>query len=440
MRLYYLLEKRLEEVIAGVGVVIMCAMVFFQVVMRYVFSLPTSWSDEIAQYCMLWSVYLSVSWAVRERAHIRVMNFINLFPLAIKNGMVVFSDFIWFIFGIFLTWHSITLNISYWKDPYFSPALNIDQKWPYLCLVFGFGLMTLRIVQIYYRWWFHGISILEGTSKEDSLMLDFLRDYAYEMSELSQALTVFFAMVIAIALAVPIPIAVSIGTVIGYFMLDLDFAGIANSMYTGVEPFPLITVPLFVFAGSLMEQGGMARRIVNMAESLIGNVTGSLGLVAVLGCAFFAALSGSGPATTAAIGAVMIPSMIKMRYDPAFGGAIAAAGGALGSLIPPSNLMIIYGIVAEQSIPRLFLAGFIPGILATMVLMITTYIIAKRRNYVGDGIPFSWPRVGDAFYQGIWALIAPIINIRWYIFWNIYTNRSCFSCCCICVYYRLVCL
>ena len=86
MRLYYLLEKRLEEVIPGVGGVIMCAMVFFQVVMRYVFSLPTSWSDEIAQYCMLWSVYLSVSWAVRERAHIRVMNFINLFPLAIKNG------------------------------------------------------------------------------------------------------------------------------------------------------------------------------------------------------------------------------------------------------------------------------------------------------------------------------------------------------------------
>jgi TRAP-type C4-dicarboxylate transport system permease small subunit len=110
------LEKRLEEVIAGIGVVIMCIMVFFQVVMRYVFSLPTSWSDEIAQYCMLWSVYLSVSWAVRERAHIRVMNFINLFPLAFKNGLVVFSDFIWFIFGIFLTWHSITLNISWFND------------------------------------------------------------------------------------------------------------------------------------------------------------------------------------------------------------------------------------------------------------------------------------------------------------------------------------
>ena len=104
MGLFTLLEKRLEEVIAGVGVVVMTIMVFFQVVMRYVFSLPTSWSDEIAQYCMLWSVYLSVSWAVRERAHIRVMNFINLFPLTIKNALVVFSDFMWFIFGVLVFW------------------------------------------------------------------------------------------------------------------------------------------------------------------------------------------------------------------------------------------------------------------------------------------------------------------------------------------------
>ena len=99
--MFSLLEKRLEEVIAGIGVIVMCLMVFFQVVMRYVFSLPTSWSDEIAQYCMLWSVYLSVSWAVRERAHIRVMNFVNLFPLMLQKYLTMFSDFIWFVFGVF---------------------------------------------------------------------------------------------------------------------------------------------------------------------------------------------------------------------------------------------------------------------------------------------------------------------------------------------------
>jgi TRAP-type C4-dicarboxylate transport system permease small subunit len=168
MGIFNFLEKRLEEVIAGFGVVLMALMVFFQVVMRYVFSTPVSWSDEIAQYCMLWSVYLSVSWAVRERAHIRVMNFVNLFSEHVRKSLTMFSDFMWFVFGVFLTWHSITLNISYWENTYASPALNIDQKWPYLCLVFGFGLMTLRIIQVYYRWWFYGDSILEDTSKGDA--------------------------------------------------------------------------------------------------------------------------------------------------------------------------------------------------------------------------------------------------------------------------------
>ena len=240
-------------------------------------------------------------------------------------------------------------------------------------------------------------------------MHDMLMDIIFELSEAQQALIMFGSMVLMIVLAIPIPIAVAIGTAIGYFMMDLNLVQVALSMYTGVEPFPLVTVPLFVFAGSLMEQGGMARRIVNMAQSMIGNYTGSLGLVAVLGCAVFAALSGSGPATTAAIGAVMIPSMIKQKWDPAMGGAIAAAGGALGSLIPPSNLMIIYGIVAEQSIPRLFLAGFIPGFVATALLMFTVYIIAKKRNYVGDGAEFSWSEVRRTVVDGKWAILAPFI-------------------------------
>ena len=165
--MYEFLERRLEEIIAGICVLTMTVLVFFQVVMRYVFSKPTSWSDEIAVYAMLWSVYLSVSWAVRERAHIRVMNFVNLFPRAIAIALTIFSDFLWFLFGIFLTWQSIVLNQSFWENRYESPSLGIDQKWPYLCLVFGFGLMTLRIAQIYYRWWKFGEPILEARTESD---------------------------------------------------------------------------------------------------------------------------------------------------------------------------------------------------------------------------------------------------------------------------------
>ena len=234
-------------------------------------------------------------------------------------------------------------------------------------------------------------------------------DTMRDLPEVTQALVVFISMVVMILIGVPIPMSVIIGTAVGYWFLEFPFVQIALSMYTGIEPFPLVTIPLFVLAGSLMEQGGMARRIVNVAESLVGNYTGSLGLVAILGCTFFAALSGSGPATTAAIGAVMIPSMVKQNYSPAFGGAIAASGGALGSLIPPSNLLIIYGIVAEESIPRLFLAGFLPGILASGVLMVTAYIIAKRRSYVGAERAFSWGQVWHSVRAGKWALLAPFI-------------------------------
>jgi len=161
------LEKRIEEIIAGFCVSLMCFMVFFQVVMRYVFNTPVSWSDEIAVYAMLWSVYISVSWAVRERAHIRVMNVINLFPKSVSFALTVFSDMIWLFFGAFMTWQSILLDYSFWIDEYRSPALNIDQKWPYLCLVFGFGLMTFRILQIYYRWYKFGESPVESRDNQD---------------------------------------------------------------------------------------------------------------------------------------------------------------------------------------------------------------------------------------------------------------------------------
>lgn len=160
------LEKHFEELLAGILVMIMASMVFFQVVMRYLFSMPTSWSDEIAIYAMLWSVYVSVAWAVRERAHIRVMNFVQLFPKKIAIFLTILSDFIWFLFGIFLTYQSVLLDLSFWENAYRSPALDIDQKWPYMCLILGFGLMTLRLVQIYYRWIKYGEPILEPRDEE----------------------------------------------------------------------------------------------------------------------------------------------------------------------------------------------------------------------------------------------------------------------------------
>ncbi len=215
--------------------------------------------------------------------------------------------------------------------------------------------------------------------------------------------------VVATVIGVPLFVAVGITTAVAIYMLDIPYTLIAQTGYGSLTPFPLLTIPLFVLAGRLMEVGGMASRMIGIATTLVGAYRGSMGLVTVFACALFAALSGSGPATTAAIGSVTVPAMKRDGYDVPFAAAITAAAGALGSLIPPSNLLIIYGLVSDTSIPRLFLAGIVPGIMITALLMITTYIIARKRGYGGGGDPFTWTPFLKAAWDGKWSIGAPVL-------------------------------
>lgn len=215
--------------------------------------------------------------------------------------------------------------------------------------------------------------------------------------------------VVMTIIGVPLFVAVGITTAVGIYMIDIPYTLLAQTGYGSLTPFPLLTIPLFVLAGRLMEVGGMATRMIGIATTLVGAYRGSMGLVTVFACMLFAALSGSGPATTAAIGSVTVPAMKRDGYDVPFAAGITAAGGALGSLIPPSNLLIIYGLVSDTSIPRLFLAGILPGIVITGLLMITTYIIARRRGYGGSGSPFSWGPFLRAMWDGKWSIGAPVL-------------------------------
>lgn len=217
------------------------------------------------------------------------------------------------------------------------------------------------------------------------------------------------AFVVLTIIGVPLFVAVGITTAIAIYIIDIPYTLLAQTGYGSLTPFPLLTIPLFVLAGRLMEVGGMANRMIGIATTLVGAYRGSMGLVSVFACMLFAALSGSGPATTAAIGSVTVPAMKREGYDVPFAASIVASAGALGSLIPPSNLLIIYGLVSETSIPRLFLAGLLPGVLVTILLMLTTYIIARRRGYGGDGDPFSWGPFLKAAWDGKWSIGAPVL-------------------------------
>jgi C4-dicarboxylate transporter DctM subunit len=190
---------------------------------------------------------------------------------------------------------------------------------------------------------------------------------------------------------------------------SLDGLTIAQKATTGLDSFPLLAIPFFILAGSLMCNGGISRRIVNLADSLVGFVTGGLAIVTVLSCMFYAAISGSGPATVSAIGSFMIPSMKERKYDPAFAAAITAAAGTIGVIIPPSIPFVVYCIVAKASIGDMFIGGIIPGIILGVTLMAVCVWTAKRKGYVRMGERPTLRGVWIAFKDAIWALLVPVI-------------------------------
>ena len=225
-----------------------------------------------------------------------------------------------------------------------------------------------------------------------------------------EAVILFSILIVTIALSIPIGITLGLSTCIAMLITsDIPMIMLAQKSVTGLDSFPLLAIPFFILAGALMCNGGISRRLVALAESLVGYIVGGLAMVTVLACMFFAAISGSGPATVSAIGSFMIPSMKERKYDAGFAAAITAAAGTIGVIIPPSIPFVIYCVVAQCSIGDMFIAGIIPGIIIGIALMLVCYITARKRNYktMTDRPRFS--EVSNAFKDSFWALLVPII-------------------------------
>jgi len=210
-------------------------------------------------------------------------------------------------------------------------------------------------------------------------------------------------------IGVPIAISLGLSTIIGIALHEtLNMAIVPQRIFVSLNSFPLMAIPFFILAGNLMGAGSMSKRMVAFASSLVGHFTGGLAMVAIVTSMFFAAISGSGAATTAAIGSILIPAMIAKGYKIEYAAANQAVAGALGIIIPPSIAMILYGVAAEVSIADLFIAGIIPGLLITFSLLLSAFFISKRDGYVGVE-KSDFPTVLRAFKDSILALLMPVI-------------------------------
>lgn len=218
-------------------------------------------------------------------------------------------------------------------------------------------------------------------------------------------LSLFFILVL---LRVPIAVSLALSTIVVLFQSDFNMDMVPQRIFTALDSFPMMAIPGFVLAGVLLARGGISKYLIEALRAWVGHLPGGLSVVTILACMIFAAISGSSPATAAAIGSIMIPAMVSAGYDKKYSMGLVAAAGTLGILIPPSIPLIIYGITAEESIGELFMAGVIPGVLLGGVLVVSSIFYAKRNGY-GKGEKASWEERGRTSLKAIWGAFLPIL-------------------------------
>ena len=236
-------------------------------------------------------------------------------------------------------------------------------------------------------------------------------------------------LVLFLCLFATVPIALSLGiSTLGVFATQFPSMPMANNlaqaMITSADSFPLMAIPFFMLVGTLMEKTGIARRLVDIASILTGDTPGGLGMAAIVASMFFAAISGSGPATAAAIGGIMLPAMIEQKYSRSYSVGIVSGASIIGPIIPPSIPMIMYGVTVGVSVTKMFTAGFIPGFMLGGGLCLYNYFVSKKRGYRGNPVTMTRKEKIDTFKGAIPAILMPVIVLGG-IYGGIFTPTEC---------------
>jgi C4-dicarboxylate transporter, DctM subunit len=422
----------------------------FQATFHWLASLDVSWAQELCIYMFIWMAKFGAAYGVRTGIHVGVDVLVNILPPASRKRVVLFAIGC----GAFFTAVIALFGFAFVAKMYATGQVSNDLEAPmwivYLAIPLGSGLMCYRFLQV--AWWFywtgnlphHSEAHVEGVDDASAspalhptpvetqpgkrglsplglflIMLPILI-LAVCLGEkagviiLPQYLRAIIVFVLLIALMITgMPVSIALGLTVLVFLFTLTHVpieAVSLKLFTGIQGFEIMAIPFFILAGSFLTHGGVARRMIDFAVSLVGHLHGGLGVAGIVACSMFALVCGSSVATVAAIGAIVLPEMVRHGYPMKFGAAIITVAGSLGILMLPSIPKIIYAVATNTSIGALFVAGLLPGTLLTLMLCVVTWLLAKQRQYPRLE-KVGWGQTMHAFKESIWGLMLVVIII-----------------------------
>ena len=407
------LDENFENIFMVSGLLAITFFISWQVIYRYVITQfveragAAVWTEELSRYIFIWISYLAVSTAIRRRSSIRVDILYDKLPPRWQQISWIVVESLFLCLTAVIAWFGWGQIERLLQFPQYTTAVRIPYLVPYLILPFGFGLMCLRLLESLYKQ-------IKVCGVQDSItgfvVVAVIASPCFLFDYIEPLPTLFGYFALLCLIGVPIAISLGLSTLATILCAEtLPIEYMSQVAFTSIDSFPIMAIPFFIAAGVFMGAGGLSQRLLSLADEIVGGLYGGMGLTAIVTCMFFGAISGSGPATVAAIGALTIPAMIERGYDKYFSAALVAAAGCVGVMIPPSNPFVVYGVSAQVSIGDLFMSGIVPGILTGFVLMAYCYLYSRKRGWRGEAKQRTLVTLGKASWDAKWALMVPVI-------------------------------
>ncbi|HHF1625113.1 TPA: sialic acid TRAP transporter substrate-binding protein SiaT [Haemophilus influenzae] len=413
--------NKLEEWLGGTLFIAIFGILIAQILSRQVFHSPLIWSEELAKLLFVYVGMLGISVAVRKQEHVFIDFLTNLMPEKIRKFTNTFVQLLVFV-CIFLFIHFGIRTFNGASFP-IDALGGISEKWIFAALPVIAILMMFRFIQAQTVNFKTGKSYLPATFFIISAVILFailffapdwfkvLRISNYIKLGSSSVYVALLVWLIIMFIGVPVGWSLFIATLLYFSMTRWNVVNAATEkLVYSLDSFPLLAVPFYILTGILMNTGGITERIFNFAKSLLGHYTGGMGHVNIGASLLFSGMSGSALADAGGLGQLEIKAMRDAGYDDDICGGITAASCIIGPLVPPSIAMIIYGVIANESIAKLFIAGFIPGVLITLALMAMNYRITKKRGYPRTP-KATREQLCSSFKQSFWAILTPLLII-----------------------------